>query len=200
MTHKTYTLYHYHEWLLLLLLTGCLYYFAGSASLVQETQHMRQFDRALGQTMQSQAPKEGLVKLLTQYQQKTKASDGYLWFHLGQVWEMVGEVLPAQQAYAKAYARYPEHPEVLAHYAQTYSTQQQPLPTFLAQDVEQSLVTTPEQPELWNILAMNAFLQKQYPEALGYWHKMLPHIAQDLKLQEMIKKAMAVAEQKQNGS
>ncbi len=199
MTHKTRFLYHYHEWFLLLALTSCLYYFSGSASLVDETHQMRQFDRTLGQTMQSQTPKADLVSLLTQYQERTKPSYGYLWFHLGQIWEMAGEVGSAQQAYAKAYARHPEHPEILAHYAQSYATQQQSLPITLAQQVEQSLATTPEQPELWNILAMNAFIQKQYTQALGYWRNMLPHIEQDQKLQEIIKKAMQVAEQK-NGS
>jgi cytochrome c-type biogenesis protein CcmH len=180
-----------------------LYIYQGSGKQWLAYQHTQQ-QLAQVQQFRSQlgTPQQVIDKLKQRLQQDPNSAQG--WYLLGRIYFDQQRFTEAVDTFSKAYALQPKQPEVLFYYAESLSLTQHTLsgkPTTLLQ---QLLKLQPDNDAAMNLLAVAAFNEKRYQEAINYWEKMLPHYAPDSEdgkaLLTAIAKAQTALNKQQKGN
>ena len=125
-----------------------------------------------------------------------KPSDSKAWYLLGQVYFSNERLEAAATAFAKAHVLDPEDQQTIIRYAVAlYFIDHKQLTKRVQNLVQQGLQQDPTEPELTNLLAMHAYHNKRYQEAMHYWQTLLPRYLPDSEdaklLQAAIEKAKA---------
>lgn len=180
---------------LIFILTSTGYFMWGG--FPQWQKYLQQEDKKiLAQKMLEsvKSPDELISKLREKLDDSPKSAKG--WYLLGRIYMSQNAHMQAASAFAKAHQLEPENEQFTVNYA--YSMWQSNKRHFTSDVV--SLFTevvraNPQQPDALSMLAMNAFTNHAYQEAISYWQRLLPLTPAQSDESLAIRKAIAKAEE-----
>lgn len=171
-----------------------LYHYSGSSRQLEDYTKLQNQAQAVIRFKQQYNTPVQLIALLTEHlQQDPHSARG--WYLLGKLYLNQQQFTEASDAFAKAYALEPNNPEVLFQYAQTLYLVQHSLrgkPNLLLQ---QLLKIRPQDPLAINLLAVGAFQDGRYQQAIDYWQQLLLHVPLESTDGQALVKAIATAQQ-----
>ena len=135
-----------------------------------------------------------IIKRMREHLRVRPSGEG--WFLLGKLYLHQGQLPLAQQALAEANKLRPQHMQTQLLYAQSLFFQQRKLNGQAHALLTQVLKQQPDHPVAINFLAMDAYQQQHYAQAVSYWEKLLPLYAADSADGKMLLKAIAKAQRR----
>lgn len=142
------------------------------------------------------SPQQVIAKLEERLQQQPDAKG---WYLLGRLYFSQGQLKEAISAYDNAKQLQPSDPKILLAYTEALFLRDNALSQQAKQMLEHVLVKQPDNPEALNILAIAAYQQGDYQQAINVWEQLLvrfPANTEDgKKLLEAIAKAQAGLQQ-----
>jgi cytochrome c-type biogenesis protein CcmH len=139
-------------------------------------------------------PAELIERLQARLQENPKSARG--WFLLGRLYASQNEWLLARDAFYQAHQLSPEDEMTTVNYAQSlWQLHQQQLDEQTRGLFKTLLQKNPQQPDALAMLAMDAFTNHNYQIAIDYWQELLKLAAPGSEEAQLIRKAIARAEQ-----
>ncbi len=119
------------------------------------------------------------------------------WFLLGRVYYNLNKFTDAADAFAKAHQQQPRNVEYMLQYAHAlFFAHNRQLNQQAQLLVKQVLAQQPKNAAAMNLLALNAYSQQQYAQAIHYWEALLPLFAANSPDEQIVLNAIAEAEEK----
>lgn len=119
------------------------------------------------------------------------------WFLLGRLYFSQRNFAEAKIAFGRAKDLKAEDPTILLQYAQTlYFLAGQKLTPETQPYIQKLLELNPNNLDVINLLAADAYHRKDYPNALKYWQKLLVLLPEQAQEREMIQKLIKEVEEK----
>lgn len=180
---------------LIFILTSTGYFMWGSFPQWQE--YLQQKDnKILAQQMLDsiKSPDELISKLRAKLDDSPQSAKG--WYLLGRLYMSQNANQQASLAFAKAHEFEPANEQFTVNYA--YSLWQVNKRKFTPEVVslfDAVARTNPNQPDALSMLAMNAFTNHAYEDAIAYWQRLLPLAPAQSDESLAIRKAIAKAEE-----
>jgi cytochrome c-type biogenesis protein CcmH len=178
---------------IIMLAMGLAYWHWGAGDKWLE--HLQKEDKqkkiqALLQTIKS--PEQLLEKLKISLQNNPDKVRG--WYLLGRLYASQGQWLLAKEAYKKAYNLHPDE-TITVNYAQSlWQVNQQQFNPLIRRLFRNLLRKNPNQPDALAMLAMDAFGQQNYAQAIAYWQQLLQLAPEQSAEAQVIRKAIAKAQ------
>ncbi len=150
-----------------------LYYRMGDSSQLSEYFFQKSHAKEIqAEIKQFKNPQQLIAKLQTVLTQHPDSAKG--WFLLGRLYSGTSQYQDAQKAFAKAIEFAPENVVYKQQYAEASFFANDKKLTPKAQKILQSVLDKqPNNPSAINLVALNAFSQKQYQKAIDAWEKLL---------------------------
>lgn len=172
------------------------YYFWGDFAKWQDyLQHQESQSQAQNMLKNIKSPQELIEKLRARLDDTPKSAKG--WYLLGRLYAGQDDRKNEVAAYAKANQLEPANEQYEVNYA--HSLWQLNNRQFNAQitDLFQHLLkNNPNQPDALSMLAMNAFVNHAYEEAIAYWQRLLKLAPAQSEEAAAIRKAIAKSEER----
>lgn len=118
------------------------------------------------------------------------------WYLLGRLYASQSQWLLAQNAFIKAMELNPHSEVYVLNYAQSYLQLNQQLNKSLHDLVAKVLQKNPQQTEALTLLAMDAYSHDNYLQAIDYWQRLLNLLPQTSEEAQLVRKAIAKAQNK----
>ncbi len=129
---------------------------------------------------------------LAEHPQSTKG-----WYLLGRLYASQHRWLEAKLAFSKAYQLKPNDEQISINFAQSLLALGQEKDAIQARTVLQHVLNEkPGQPDALLLLAMDAYAQKSYQQAIDYWQRLLLLLPPDSEEAAAIRRAIAEANEK----
>ncbi|MBA2652179.1 MAG: tetratricopeptide repeat protein [Tatlockia sp.] len=158
----------------------------------QETSKQR--IEAVLQTIKS--PIELIDKLKQRLAQEPKSTRG--WYLLGRLYASEGKWSEAEAAFSRAHQQSPDDELATVNYAQSLlQLNQQEFNQQIRNILLSLLQQKPNQPDALAMLAMDAFKNQDFLQAINYWQQLLNLAPEHSEEAQMIRKAIAKAEASQ---
>jgi len=152
-----------------------------------------------------------LILLLKKQKFRLKATlemspkDAGLWWQLGEVCELGGELDEALQAFEKSCQLDKQNTNAIGYFLTLYSKHNKgKLSPTVAQLAQNLFLENNEHPIALNVLAIAAFQNKEYRQAISYWeklrHSLKKNVNLDAELKQLIQKAHAELEAESTAS
>jgi len=119
------------------------------------------------------------------------------WFLLGKIYFHERRYSEAESALEKAYHQDPSNPQFVLAYAQaSFFAHGRRLKPNVLKILKDTTMMHPDYVPAINLLAINAYMRKDYLSALGYWEKILPQFQVGTPEQKVILSMIAKAQKK----
>lgn len=188
------------DWITALLLLICVtgfslvfYWHYGNNLKLRNWQRQKHTAIAVQQLRAELGSPQRVIAALQQHlKQNPQSAHG--WYLLGRLYLTQHEFQKATQAFEKAYMLQPNDPETIFQYAQALYLVHHSLrgkPTQLLKQLQQ---LQPDNDMVINLLAVAAFDQKKYQQAIQYWEQLLPRYSADSADGQAILSAIARAQ------
>lgn len=185
-------------WLLALTpIAAVILYFGvgGSQDLYRYQLQQINNQQATALTQQLKTPQAVLAKLEQTVTQNPNDPQG--WFLLGRLYMDFQRTNDAAKAFAHANQLKPNDPDIMLQYAQALFVQNNMRLNTQAKDLLKAVVTQdPNNQGVINLLALDAYSNKQYQQAIDYWQSLLEYNAPDSDNYRSLQAAIANAQQK----
>lgn len=159
---------------------------------MQETERQRRVEAVL-QTIKS--PTELVDRLKARLQADPNSARG--WYLLGRLYVSEGQWQIASEAFAKAHQLDPNDIATTVNYGQSlWQLNQQRFDQQIRSLFTNLLQKDPNQPDALAMLAMDSFMNHDYQQATNYWQHLLKLAPEQSEEAQMIRKAIAKAQQK----
>lgn len=180
--------------LLLLLLPFLAYLKMGNWTALQNyTDEQSRLATAKALLSKIHSPQQLIDKLKVQLERNPNSARG--WFLLGRIYASLQDWSQAEASFKKAYQLDHQDEAILINYAESlWQNNQQKWNENIRGLYQKALRQNPEQPDALTMLAMDAYLNHQYLDAIRYWKqllKLLPEHSEDARI---IQKAISKAE------
>ncbi|MBA2656041.1 MAG: tetratricopeptide repeat protein [Tatlockia sp.] len=179
----------------LVIVFSCLAYFnwgawpEWKANLQKEASKQR--IAAVLQTIKS--PEELVERLKQRIAQEPDQARG--WYLLGRLYASQGQWIEAREVFFKAHQLNPQDELVTVNYIQSlWQLNHQTLNKQINTLLTKVLLTNPKQVDALSMLAIDAYKQENYLEAINYWQKLLKLAPKQSEDAMMIRKAVAKAQ------
>ncbi len=192
-----------HEWktagtvAMLVLLTGGLFYqhLGGYQQLSRFHQEKEQHALAKEALKQFKNADEVIDRLRAHLKKEPNSAKG--WYLLGRLYASAKQFQPAKDAYQKAYKLNPKDKKIRLEYMQAlYITHGAQIKGLTKTILNSLLQEYPNEPDVLNFIAMDAYSHQHYQKAAIYWQKLLRLLPQGSDEHTMILKAIADAQKK----
>lgn len=121
------------------------------------------------------------------------------WYLLGRLHMSSGQLKEAETAFAKALSQKPNSLRYALNWLQVrFELQGETLSQEEQQRLTAILREHPKQPDALAMLAMNAYRQKHFQEAIAYWQTLLETLPPDSEASLAVRQAIAKAQSKGN--
>lgn len=181
--------------IVLMLALGGYFYWGGFKlwqAYLHHTALQQQAQRVL-KTIKS--PDELIAKLKEKIAQNPQNAKG--WYLLGRLYAAQRDYDHAFLAFKKAYRLSPNNEQYVVNYVHSlWQRNNQQLNERGLTILNKLLETNPQQPDALSMLAMNAYLKKDYQQAISFWQRLLPLVAEHTEESEAIRQAIVKAERK----
>lgn len=138
-------------------------------------------------------PQELIIKLKEKLNDKPESAHG--WYLLGRLYSSQNEPQLAYVAYAKAHLLQPNDEQITVNYAQSkWELNQRQFDQQSRDLFHQVLQKNPRQPDALAMLALDAFKNHAYQQAIIYWQRLLKLLPPDSVDAKAIRKAIVKAE------
>lgn len=154
--------------------------------------------QATALTQQLKTPQAVLARLEQTVAQNPTDPQG--WFLLGRLYMDFQRTNDATKAFAHANQLKPNDPDIMLQYAQALFVQNNMRLNTQAKDLLKAVVTQdPNNQGVINLLALDAYSNKHYQQAIDYWQSLLEYNATDSDNYRSLQAAIANAQQKLQG-
>lgn len=160
--------------------------------------------QVLAQQHEAQIRKEiaqlgGLEQIITQLKLRVEQNqDSHGWYLLGRLYVKAQRYNEAVAAFARADQLKPQQLEVILAYAQArYAQHDGVLDPLAKRLLAQALALQPNQPDALNLLAVDAYRQGHYDQAIAYWQQLLPQFPAGSDMESLLLQQIATAQQQQ---
>lgn len=138
-------------------------------------------------------PQELIDKLKHHLEKQPDSARG--WFLLGRLYASQTQWTDAFNAFSKAHALEPDNLQTTVNYAQSlWQIKDQTFTPEVRQLFESILKNNPNQPDALSMLAIDAYQQHEYQQAIEYWSSLLRLLPKDSSEAMAIRKAIAKAQ------
>ena len=146
-------------------------------------------------------PEQIISKMQSVLQTHPESARG--WFLLGRLYMSLGRYHEAAQAFAKADALKPHVPEVMLQYAESLFFSNEKDSAVKAVGIATAVLALQPQneaanDEAINLLALNAYRNKHYQQAIDYWERLLPSYEPSSSDAKILLQAIATAQKQLN--
>lgn len=139
------------------------------------------------------SPQEVIEKLRMKLAAQPNSAKG--WYLLGRLYATTNQEDAALSAYAKAHELKPESERYTVNYVYaSWQSNHQEFNKEIIDLLQQLLVKNPTQPDALALLAMHAFNQKNYMQAINYWQDLLKLAGENSDEARSLRQAIAKAE------
>lgn len=139
-------------------------------------------------------PQELIAVLRTKLDNSPQSAKG--WYLLGRLYSGQNAFAQAVKAFRKAQALDPKNELYLVNYAHgLWQLNQKQFNPQIIELFSQLLTNNSQQADALAMLAMNAFQEKDYVQAIDYWKRLLQLVASESHEADSIRRAIAQAEQ-----
>lgn len=171
------------------------YLYNGNSQLLSKTFTAQKEAAEINQVRKSLGTPQQVIETLQQHLAKNpNSAEG--WYLLGRLYFTQQQYPESVKAFEKAYALNKKNPDILFQYAQALYLTQHTLNGKPAALLEQLLVLQPANSLAINLLAVAAFNDKHYRQAIHYWEKLLPYYSPESADGKALLDAIARANQK----
>lgn len=190
------------KWLMVIIVpvfvvfSSLVYWRWGAWSSWQEYQHREATQQQVQAVLQTiKSPAELVERMKTRLKQDPNSERG--WYLLGRLYASQGQWLEARDAFLKALELKPENEMTLINYAQSLlQLNQQQFNKQIREILKNLLQKDPNQPDALAMLAMDAFADRNYQLAIDYWQQLLKLAPEQSEEAQLLRKAIAKAQQK----
>lgn len=178
---------------ILLSLMGGAYFLWGDFTGWQSYTHRQQSHQAAQQLLRSvKSPQELIDKLQAKLKKQPQSAQG--WYLLGRLYATNHQQDKATHAFATAHALSPDQELYTVHYAHSlWQLNHQSFTPQIMSIFKQLLQKNPQQTDALAMLALNAYDQHAYEEAIGYWQRLLALVPEQSEEALAIRKAIVKA-------
>ncbi|WED41786.1 tetratricopeptide repeat protein [Legionella cardiaca] len=139
-------------------------------------------------------PMQLIEKLKARLQTDPNSARG--WYLLGRLYASQEQWVSARDAFEKAHQLNPDDEATTVNYAQSlWQLNQQQFNDAIRALFKKLLQKNPNQPDALAMLAMDAFTAQDYQQAIDYWQQLLKLAPEQSQEAQMIRKAIAKAQQ-----
>lgn len=142
--------------------------------------------------VQLQTPSQVIKALQERLKQDPNSAQG--WFLLGRIYVSLGAFKEAVRAFAQAEKLDSNNPDILFQYAQALYFYQHSLKGKPAELLNKLLQIKPQNDLAINLLAIAAYEEGNYQQAIDYWEKILPNYTTDSSDGQALLTAIAKAQ------
>lgn len=180
----------------LVVLSSLAYWRWGAWPAWQENQHREAAQQQIQAVLQTiKSPTELIERMKGRLRQDPTSERG--WYLLGRLYASQGQWLEARDAFSKALELKPENEITLINYVQSLlQLNQQQFNEQIRGLLKNLLQKDPNQPDALAMLAMDAFTEKNYRLAIDYWQQLLKLAPEQSEEAQLLRKAIAKAQQK----
>tara|TARA_R110000868_G_scaffold144960_5_gene364566 strand:- start:2242 stop:3093 length:852 start_codon:yes stop_codon:yes gene_type:complete len=174
-----------------------VFYFSfGSSSELPTYFHAQQQQQQATQMLkQLKTPQAIIAKMQQAIQQHPNDAKG--WYLLGRLYFDSNDMKQAEAAFAKANQLKSDQPDIMLMYAQAlYVTQGQKLTTQSRALLSKVIAKQPGNQGVINLMAMDAYQQGHYQQAIDYWQQLLAETSADTPNGKALLQAINHAKQK----
>lgn len=134
-----------------------------------------------------------LKKLQEKLKQNPNSPRG--WYLLGRLYMSFGQLKEAEQAFAKAHAQKPNSIRYTLHWVQMrFTLRGDSLSKAEQKELLDIIRQQPGQPDALAMLAMHAYKQQHFQEAIAYWQILLESLPPDSEASLAVRQAIANAQ------
>ena len=178
----------------LILLIGLAYWYWGAWSgwtcFLQDNVKQQRIQTLLQSV---HAPADLIVKLKAILQQQPNSARG--WYLLGRIYVSQNQWRDANDAFATAYRLQPDDEQIIVNYAQNlWQLNHQQFDETSRKLLKKVLAKNAQQPDALAMLAMDAYAQQAYQQAIDYWQNLLKLAPPQSEEAMAIRKAIAKAQ------
>lgn len=182
--------------LVLFCLVGVSYYHWGGfvplSAYIQES-HNQQAAQQLLQSIKG--PEDLIIKLKAKLDNTAKSAKG--WYLLGRLYSGQNQKIKAVNAFKKAHELQPDEVQFTVNYGQSlWEANNRQFSPQITSIFEQLLKENPNQPDALAMLAMSAYMNHSFDEAIDYWQRLLQLTPRGSDEAFAIEKAIAKASKK----
>lgn len=122
------------------------------------------------------------------------------WYLLGKLYSSQGQWMHAKSAFAKAHFFLPDEKNITINYVESiwHTNNHAPLDNHAKNLLIKILNNDVNQPDCLSLLAMDAYISKDYDLAIKYWKQLQMNVTQNSKEAKMLDKAILKAESFKN--
>lgn len=184
---------------LMIVLAAALYLHWGASQQWDKYQQQQKQAKEIDLTIKKLGSIENIIAKLQQ--QLAEKPDARGWFLLGRLYLKTNRFPKAVEAFAQAFKLQPNNPEILVSYAQAlYFRDKSTLGPQSKALLTQALQLQPHYPDAINLLAIDAYQQRNYHLAISYWQQLLPQLPADSVAIKDLQAMIAQAEREQSKS
>jgi cytochrome c-type biogenesis protein CcmH len=169
-------------------------YWGGFSEWRQYTHRLDAQEQAQKMLQSIKSPQELIDKLRAKLDDSPKSAKG--WYLLGRLYSSQDERKNAVNAFAKAYQFGPDDEQYVVNYAHSlWVSNNQQFTKQITELFSRVLKNNPNQPDALAMLAMDAFVNHAYSDAVNYWQHLLKITPAQSEEALAIRKAIAKAEE-----
>ncbi|KTD82849.1 tetratricopeptide repeat protein [Legionella waltersii] len=174
------------------------YYYWGNFEQWQDYIHRQEAQQLAKNMLKTiKSPQELINKLKNKLDDSPSSAKG--WFLLGRLYSSQNELKLSADAFAKAHQLDSSNEQYTVHYAHSlWQMNDQKFNSTILDIFNQLLITNPKQPDALAMLAMSAFINQDYENAINYWQRLLKLAPEQSEEAMAIRKAIAKAQEKLN--
>lgn len=180
---------------LTMLATTAAYWYWGAMAEWQHFLNQQEKQKQVQAVLQSiKSPGQIIEKLKARLQVEPESARG--WYLLGRLYTSQEQWIQARDAFAKAHQLNPADEATTVNYAQSlWQLNQQQFDEPIRSLFKELLQKNPDQPDALAMLAMDAYMTHDYQQAINYWQHLLKLAPEQSQEAQMIRKAIAKAQQ-----
>lgn len=124
------------------------------------------------------------------------SGDSTGWFLLGRLYSSTENYDEAADAFGRANRLDPNNPEIMMQYTLAlYFANGNTLNTESKALLDELIANDPNNPDVLNLLALDAYQRKDYETAIAYWRRLLAMFSSDPQAQQVLMASIAQAQQ-----